>query len=146
MTLIIDPGHVAQNQDREAEVSQGHGPSLPGRAAALQYFLPPLWGRTGETLSKCGPGYQLTLGWHGCPAEFWHSLLNLRVCPSAEPQLPLELVPGMLAGSLPHRGLVGLTAWLGLGAGRTLQPQPSLHGPRGLGGERPQPRPRADME
>ena len=90
MTLIIDLGHVAQNQDPEAEVSQGHGPSLPARAAVMQYFLPPPWGRTGETLSRRGPAHRLTLGQRGCLAELWPSLLNLRVSPSAELQPLLE--------------------------------------------------------
>lgn len=90
MTLIIDLGHVAQNQDPEAEVSQGHGPSLPGREAVLRYFLPPLQGRTGQTLSRRGPAHRLTLGLRGCPADFWPSLLNLRVSPGAELQPPLE--------------------------------------------------------
>lgn len=127
-------------------MSQGHGPSLPGRAAVLQDFLPPFWGKMGETLSRRGPAHRLTLSQRGCPAEFWPSLLKCRVSPGAEQQPPLELALGMLAGSPPRQGLVRLTAWLVLGAGRMLQPQPSLHWPPGLGGERPQPLPRANRE
>lgn len=90
MTLIIDLRHIAQNQDPEAEVSQGHGPSLLGRAAVLRYFLPPLWGRTGEMLSRRGPAHRLTLGHRGCPAELWPSLLILGVSPGTGLQPPLE--------------------------------------------------------
>lgn len=47
-----------------------------------------------------------------------------------EPQLPLELVPGMLAGSLPHSGLRGFTAWLGLGRKDAAAPAQPARAPR----------------